>query len=137
MIDAYSKTLQVYGFKSSLPASSTAFNDRIDSLMVLICRTCPYLRHVVINEPVSSATMLLSAHTAPNLERIYARKNNIFLKCDWPKNPDWTEEFYGWLKSTSTNLVTTEKEISQILGYDFNFLTDKSFNLLDFDVRQL
>lgn len=138
MIDSYSRTLQVYGFRSSLSSQKTTdFNERIDSLVVLICRTCPFLRHLVINEPVSSSTMLLSAQTASNLQRLYARKSNVLLKCDWPKNPDWTEEFFGWLKNSSKKVSTTEKEISQILCYNFQFLTDDAFDLIDFDVRRL
>lgn len=81
--------------------------------------------------------MLLSAHTAQNLHRLYARKSNIILKCDWPKNPDWTDEFYVWLKNSSKKISTTEKEISQIMGYDFKFFTDDTFDILDLDFRKL
>lgn len=48
MIDAYKNTLRIYGFKESLATQQTEdFNERIDSLIVLICRTCPYLTYLV------------------------------------------------------------------------------------------
>uniref|UniRef100_A0A336N1Z6 CSON012035 protein n=1 Tax=Culicoides sonorensis TaxID=179676 RepID=A0A336N1Z6_CULSO len=138
MIDSYSQTLQIYGFKNILSAEKPeTFNERIDSLVVLICRTCPHLRHLMINDSMSTSTVLLSAHTASNLERLYIRKSKILVKCDWPKNPDWDNEFYSWLKSSSKKIASTEKEISQILGYNFQFLDDHNFDLFDLDVKRL
>lgn len=111
------------------------FNDRIDSLMVLMSRTCPFLNVIVINEPISTCSALLIAFAAKNLQRFYIRKANVVVKCDWPKNPDWDDEFYTWLVNASKSVQNAEKEIGQILGYSFAFLTDEAYRLLDVNVR--
>lgn len=59
------------------------------------------------------------------------------MKCDWPKNPDWTNEFYHWLKNASKKPHVTEMEVSQMLGYDFRFLADDAFEYLNLNVRSL
>lgn len=113
------------------------FDERIDSLTVLMGRTCPYLSVLVINEPISTCSTLLIAFTAKNLQRLYVRKSMVVISCDWPKNPDWEDEFYKWLKTSSNSLKETEKEIAQILGYNFVFLNDEAYKLLDVNVRNL
>lgn len=55
----------------------------------------------MIRERVSSATVLLLAYTGKNLRYFYVRRNAIVLKCDWPKNPNWEDTFYQWLKVSS------------------------------------
>lgn len=113
------------------------FDERIDSLMVLMGRTCPFLMILVIHEPISTCSALLIAFSAKNLQRLYIRKSSVIVACDWPKNPDWEADFFSWLKTTAKSVNATEKEISQILGYNFVFLTEEAFKLLDVNVRNL
>lgn len=128
LVDMYKYTLTTFGHellpKFSCPKS---FHNRIDSLLVLMARQCPNLTSLTIREKVSTSTLLLLAKTAINLRFFNVRKNAIVLKCDWPKNPDWTEEFFEWLKISSKSYETTETEISRILGYKWTMLCDKSF----------
>lgn len=128
IVDMYKHTLTTFGHellpKYHCPKS---FNHRIDSLLVLMTRQCFNLTSLTIREKVSTATLLLLAKTAVNLRFFNVRKNAIVQRCDWPKNPDWSEEFYEWLKQSSRKYESTEQEISQILGYRWVMLCDKSF----------
>lgn len=128
LVDMYKYTLTTFGHEL-LPKflCPKSFHSRIDSLLVLMARQCPNLTSLTIREKVSTSTLLLLAKSAINLRFFNVRKNAIVLKCDWPKNPDWTEEFFEWLKISSKSYETTETEISQILGYKWTMLSDKSF----------
>lgn len=83
----------------------------------------------MIRERISTATVLLLAHTARNLHYLFVRRNAVILRCDWPQSPDWSYEFYQWLRSSSKSYDTTEKEVSQILGYTWFMLSDQQFKL--------
>jgi F-box protein 39 len=128
IVDMYKYTLVSYGHEL-LPKYTCPkpFDNRIDSLLVLMARQCPNLTSLTIREKVSTSTLLLLAKSAINLRFFNVRRNAIVQKCDWPKNPEWTEEFFEWLKVSSRSYESTEKEISQILGYRWTMLCDKSF----------
>jgi F-box protein 39 len=81
----------------------------------------------MIRERISTATVLLLARTAANLQYFYVRKSNVLLECEWPQNPDWCDGFYDWLCESSRSYEETEKEVSQILQTDWKFLTDDQF----------
>lgn len=55
----------------------------------------------MIREKISSSTVLLLAYTGKNLRFLYVRRNSVLLKCEWPKNPEWSWEFYKWLRKNS------------------------------------
>lgn len=128
IVDLYKHTLTSYGHellpKYSCPKS---FHNRIDSLLVLMARQCPNLTSLTIREKVSTATLLLLAKAGINLRFFHVRQKAIVQKCDWPRNPDWSEDFHEWLKISSRSYESTEKEISKILGYSWTMLSDKSF----------
>ncbi|KAK6640064.1 hypothetical protein RUM43_008341 [Polyplax serrata] len=109
---------------------SKSFHDRADSALMLLCNQCSNLRTIVIRERISTATILLIASTAKNLEQFFVRKNAVIVKTDWPKSPEWSEEFFTWLKIASRKYEAVEKEVSQILGYRWSMLTDKEFKKL-------
>lgn len=90
----------------------------------------------MITERVSTATVLLLAFTGKNLRYFYVRGNAVILKCDWPRNPEWSDEFYEWLRSNSRSYSFVEKEVSQILGCKWQFLTDKEFKRLSINMYQ-
>ena len=86
----------------------------------------------MIRERVSSSTVLLLAYTGKNLRYLHVRRNAIILKCgmktfeslftfilrcEWPRSPDWSEEFYTWLRRSSRSYSDLEREVSQILGF--------------------
>lgn len=81
----------------------------------------------MIRERISTATLLLIARTAQNLRQLYVRRNQLVEECDWPQNPEWTDEFFQWLISASQTIESTEKEISQILQTDWKSLSDENF----------
>lgn len=128
IVDMYKYTLTNFGHEL-LPKyiCPRSFHNRVDSLLLLMARQCPNLTSLTIREKVSTATLLLLAKTAINLRFFNVRRNAIVQKCDWPRNPEWSEEFYQWLKISSRTYESTEKEISQILGYSWTMLCDKSF----------
>lgn len=85
---------------------------------------------------MSTATLLLVAKAAQNLERLYVLRDSVQCACDWPPNPGWTPEFYEWLASASSTIENTEREIGQILRCPWRLLDSIAFQKLDVNVRQ-
>lgn len=119
-------------FFSGLPRfyMSKKFMDRGDSALVLLCRSCPNLANLVVRELVSTATVLLMATLCPKMRRFVVRRNAIIKRCDWPRNPEWTDDFHLWLKSASRSYETTAAEVSRILGYSWSPVSDQEFKFL-------
>lgn len=128
IIDMYKYTLTIFGHEllQDFP-SPKDFDDRIDSLLLLMARQCPNLTSLTVREALSTSTLLLLTKTAINLCEFNVRKSSIIPKMDWPKNHDWTDDFYQWLQISSRTCDSTEKEISQILGCRWKMLCDESF----------
>lgn len=91
----------------------------------------------VVTERISTATALLLAYTARNLKYLFIRGNAVIIRCDWPQSPEWSDEFYAWLKINSRSYELVQKEISQMMGHRWEFLTDKQFKRLHCNLRQL
>lgn len=136
MVDHYRNTLAVYGHEL-LPrfSSPKPFHNRIDSLLLLMCRQCFNVDTLTIREKVSTSTLLLIAKTAKNLRNLYVRRFAVILRCDWPRHPEWTDEFHIWLRRNSRSYEAVEREISQILGYKWHLLSDRDFKQLTVNVK--
>lgn len=63
------------------------------------------------------------------------RRNAVVLKCDWPRNPDWDDEYYDWLKFVSKSYAETEAEVSKMLRYRWTMLSDQLFKRASVNVR--
>lgn len=135
-VELYKTDLEVYAHKR-LPRfhRSKKFSERADSLYLYLVRQCPYLHTLMIRERISSSTVLLLAYTGKNLRYFNVRKNGVFLRCDWPKSPEWSDEFYKWLKKNSQTYADLEREVSQILGFRWYALNDKQFKLTPVNVN--
>ena len=129
--DMYKNSLHTFGHEL-LPRfpPKKSFHLRSDSLLLLLARRCPNLKNLVIREQVSTATVLLLAQNAQNLRQFYVRRNAVILRCDWPKNPDWSDAFFKRLQKSSRSYEQTETEVSLILGRKWKMLSDKSFKLI-------
>ena len=128
IINNYRDTLEVL-IQKSLPRihGSRSFHDRNDACFLDIVRRCPKLHTLTIRERISTATVLLLAKEGKSLNRLRIRENALLKKSDWPKSPEWTDQFYQWLKKSSTSFVMTYSEISNILGNTWKPLKDKDF----------
>ncbi|CAG9829257.1 unnamed protein product [Diabrotica balteata] len=135
-IDFYGKDLRIYGHKN-IPRfhRSKSFSERMDQNLMMLIRQCTYLSTLVVTERISTTTVLLLAYYGKNLKWLFIRGNAVIIKTDWKQGPDWTDEFYSWLKTNSRSYTLVEKEVSQILGYKWKFLTDKEFKTLEFNVH--
>lgn len=89
----------------------------------------------IVNERISTSTALLLAYHGRNLKWLYIRGNAVIIRSDWKQAQDWTDEFFSWLKVNSRSYALVEKEISQILGYQWKLLTDREFKLLDVNLH--
>ncbi|KAH8035136.1 hypothetical protein HPB51_004377 [Rhipicephalus microplus] len=98
--------------------------------VVLLCRSCRRLETLVIRERISTATVLLLAYHGRSLRRFVVRGNAVIKKCDWPRNPEWSDEFYSWLRHTAQSYDAVCQEVSQILGFPWAPLTDKQFKTI-------
>lgn len=140
------------------------FDNRIDSVAVLLARQAPNLSVLVscrpgkfnwnilqssilptlvsllhfqlLKDPVSTATLLLIAKAAVNLRRFYVLRDTVRCACDWPPNPDWTSSFYEWLCLSSATVESTEREISQILDCHWQLLDLDEYQKVVVNVRQ-
>ncbi|KAJ6647067.1 F-box/LRR-repeat protein 3 [Pseudolycoriella hygida] len=137
IVDLYKTTLSTFGHES-LPRFTCAksFHSRADSLLLLMVRQCLNLTHLIIREKVSTSTVILLAKTGQNLRKFYVRRNAVIIRCEWPWNPEWSEEFYQWLKTTSKSYDRTEEEVSKIFGRSWTMLTDKQFRRAAVNVRE-
>ncbi|XP_055610957.1 LOW QUALITY PROTEIN: uncharacterized protein LOC129757692 [Uranotaenia lowii] len=127
-VEAYKYTLAVYGHEM-LPdfTSPVEFQDRVDSLLVLLARSCPQLTVLMVRERISTATLLLMVKSAQNLRHLYVRRSQLVPECDWPRNPEWSDEFYQWLQMASRTVESTEKELSQMMECYWKALSDEQF----------
>ncbi|XP_074029741.1 uncharacterized protein isoform X2 [Leptinotarsa decemlineata] len=130
-VEFYGKDLRIYGHKN-IPRfhRSKSFSERIDENLMMLVRGCTYLSTLIVTERISTATVLLLAYYGRNLKWLFIRRNAVILRSDWKQEVGWTDEFYSWLKSNSRSYASVEKEVSQMLGYKWNFLTDKEFKRL-------
>lgn len=129
IIDLYKYTISTYGHES-VPDfnSSLEFDERIDNLLILMARQCPNLRKLTIREPISTSSLLLLAKIGINLIEINILKSVVVERMDWPKNPEWTDDFYDWLKIASSTIESTEKEISEILRCRWTMMSNECFD---------
>lgn len=85
----------------------------------------------IIREKVSTCTLLLISYYGHSLKCLYVRRNAVILRCDWPRQNNWPEEFYKWLKKSSTSYEIVEEEIALSLGVEkWNMLSDRDFKHL-------
>jgi len=127
-VELYGTDLECYAHKQlpkfKMPKS---FHDRPDSAYLYMVRQCPYIHTLIIRERISSSTVLLLAYSGKNLRYFHVRRNAIMLKCEWPKCPDWSLDFWKWLKKNCRTYEDMEREVSQILGFRWYALNDKQF----------
>lgn len=90
----------------------------------------------IVREKISTSTVLLIAKTAGNLRKFYVRRNAVIIRCDWPKNPDWMDDFFEWLRMACKSYDSTEREVSQMFGYRWVMLSDQMFKQVDINVRE-
>ncbi|KAF0296493.1 hypothetical protein FJT64_006052 [Amphibalanus amphitrite] len=136
-IEYYGTDLEVYGHLG-LPRfhRSASFHERADGALVMLLRHCPLVHTLVVRERISSATVLLLAHTGKNLRRLFVRANAVLLRADWPRSPEWSPQFYDWLRGAARSYGRTEAEVSRLLGYPWCLLSDKVFRALRLDLNQ-
>uniref|UniRef100_T1IND8 F-box domain-containing protein n=1 Tax=Strigamia maritima TaxID=126957 RepID=T1IND8_STRMM len=131
VVDLYSKDLQIYGHLS-LPRfyMARSFHERADSNLVLLCRECPMLHTLIIRQLVSTATVVLIAWTGKRLKSLFVRRNAMIKRADWPRSPDWSSDFFSWLKQTACSYELVQKEVSRLLGVNWTPLSDFQFKSL-------
>ena len=131
--EAYSKTLECF-MQFGLPRKhgSRSFNERADSLLVLLVRQCPKLSRLVIRQRLSTSTLLILVSEGKNLEQFAVRRNAVLKKSDWPKAPEWSLEFYEWLQHMSKDYQLVEQEVAKSLGQKWKMYSDQEFKLLSF-----
>ncbi|KAH9517685.1 hypothetical protein DERF_008330 [Dermatophagoides farinae] len=107
-----------------------SYMDRVDTFLIYISENCSRLRTIIINDLISTATLLLIVTYARNLTTLYIRRNAIRKRFDCLINPSWREHFVQWLRQTSRSYEQTFSEISRMLGYRWIPLTDDQFKRL-------
>ena len=126
--DEYVRSLQIYGHRQ-LPRlhSSRSFQERADTSLVLLIRECPNIRTLIVRDRVSTATVLILASEAKNLQHLYVRRNAVLKRCDWPRASHWSDDHFAWLRSCSRSYEIVEQEVSRLLGETWHMLSDRAF----------
>ncbi|KAK3612625.1 hypothetical protein CHS0354_042135 [Potamilus streckersoni] len=109
---------------------SRSFYNRGDTILVSLIRGCPKLRTLSIRERISTATLLILATEGRGLRKLLVRQNALLKKRDWPKQSEWSNSFYDWLKVTSRSYDLVNKEVTNIIGYPWRPLRDEEFKWL-------
>lgn len=133
LTDEYPKSLRIYAHKG-LPRihGPRSFHNRGDSSFILLLSGCPNLETLVINERISTATLLLLASRGRHLKHLHVRRNALILRCDWPKSNEWQDDFYAWLRRTSQSYETTQYEVGRLLmNPTWKMLSDWEFKQLN------
>ncbi|XP_014667993.1 PREDICTED: uncharacterized protein LOC106809426 [Priapulus caudatus] len=130
IVDNYASTLEVFAHQQ-IPRvhRPKSFQDRPDSNLLSLVRTCVRLHTLVIRERVSTCTLLIIAVFAERLQHFFVRRNAVILRCDWPSGPMLTE-CYAWLKETSRSYELVEQEVSKKLNKPWKLLSDPEFKQL-------
>jgi F-box protein 39 len=130
IVDMYKYTLTTYGHEL-LPEFEIpkTFDERADSLLLLMARQCPNLTSLTIRESISTSTLLLLAKTAINLCELNVRRRAVIPKMDWPENQS-NKEFFEWLHMSSRSCEETEREIPKLLRCRWTMLSDETFQKL-------
>lgn len=129
VVDNYRHTLKVYAH-IGLPRrhQPRSFQDRADTLLVLLVRECLHLETLVIRDRVSTATLLVIASDSPKtLTRLVVRKNAVIVRCDWPRSKDWTDDYYAHLRSASDSYDSVEAELKKRFSSSWKMLSDREF----------
>ena len=96
-------------------------------------RACfkPYVFLQIVRERISTSTALLIAGMCPNLKQFHVRRNALIKKRDFEQHGlELDYNFTMWLKLNATSYEKTEREIANILGYDWKPLTDDQFKII-------
>lgn len=134
VVDNYRYTLKVYAHLG-LPRrhQPRSFQDRADTLLMLLVRECPYLETLVIRDRVSTATLIVIASESPKtLTRLVVRRNAVIVRCDWPRSKDWTDDYYAHLRSASSSYDAVEAELKKRFGSSWKMLSDREFQRIRF-----
>ncbi|XP_050436850.1 F-box/LRR-repeat protein 21 isoform X2 [Adelges cooleyi] len=129
VVELYSKSLNTFGHLD-LPKfyQPSSFNERIDTKLIDLCRSCNKMDTLMVREKISTCTLLLLAHYGHSLKYLYVRRNAVILRCDWKHLSEWSEEFYRWLKKSSMSYQIVEEQVANCLGLEkWNLLSDKEF----------
>lgn len=84
----------------------------------------------MIRDKISTSTILEIASTTKSLKCLYVRRNYVLKKFDklWKNiTTDTSEQHKQWIKINSSSYEKTECEVSKILGYRWNMLSEKEF----------
>lgn len=85
----------------------------------------------MIREKISTCTLLLISYYGHSLKYLYVRRNAVILRCDWPRQKDWSEEFYQSLKKSSSSYEIVEDKIAMSLGLEkWTMLSDQDFKCI-------
>ncbi|KAK3102902.1 hypothetical protein FSP39_014811 [Pinctada imbricata] len=131
VVHYYHETLQHF-VQKRLPRShgSRSFHNRSDTALIMLARKCPNLQTIVVQERISTATAILIAMEAKSLKRYVVRQNGLIKRADWPKDCQWSDEFYREFKACARSYEKTAERISQILKTNWKPVSDQTFKHL-------
>lgn len=129
--EMYGEQLEIFA-QTKLPRvhGSRSFPERADTNLLLLVKNSPRLHTLIIRQRLSTATILILLRESKNLKKLYVRQNAILKKFDWPRSPEWSADYYRWLKRTSYSWTGFVKHVSTVLGYTWRPLIDKEFRFL-------
>ncbi|XP_021343751.1 uncharacterized protein LOC110443697 isoform X2 [Mizuhopecten yessoensis] len=128
IVHFYRKTLEVF-IQKGIPRvhGPRSFHERGDSSFVMLVKHCPKLKTLIINERISTATVLLLSHEGRSLKTFIVRTNAIIKRSDWPRDREWSEEFYTKLRTNARCYDRMSNEVAQKHEWKWRPLSDREF----------
>lgn len=118
LVDSYKNTLESFTYTNSLLDGFETGDSRLPAALVHMVRECPRLHSVHYGFPLSSTSVLLLASTR-KLKRLSVLAVEMSYEFDWPIQEGWDSEFVQWLKTGSQSEAQLEKQVSEIMGYEW------------------
>ena len=122
----YHRSLEIFVYTKSCVIGCAEMEDRrLPIALTDLVQHCKNLHTLVYGFEISSTTTLLIAQRR-KLENFAVLVDQMSLEYDWTTRPEWSPQFVSWLRSSGSTMDTLEREVSQLLGYEWKVITESN-----------
>ena len=122
----YHNTLEIFVYTKSCVIGCAEMEDRrLPMALTDLVQHCQHLHTLVYGFEISSTTTLLIAQRR-KLDNFAVLMDQISLEYDWTPRPEWTPQFVTWLRQSGSTMDALEREVSQLLGYEWKVITESN-----------
>ncbi|VDP01300.1 unnamed protein product [Soboliphyme baturini] len=126
----YSNTLKSYLQKGlQRRYRSKSYNERADTALLMLVRSCRHLQLLGIRERISTATAIMAAYISPNKSlKFYVRRQALLKRADYPFGPnELSSEMVNCIKVAAKSYEFTDALIGEVYGSQWRALSDNEY----------